>query len=205
MTSTDTSTTLESEIEFEPAAQSFSTTISPDEFRQLDPDRVRVIDVRTAAEFDAVRLHGSHNIPVDDLAIVAPRLAELDAPVVLVCQVGDRARRAQQILHQAGHQNVAVLGGGLNAWRASAGDVVQTSGRWAMDRQVRGVAGSIVLASILTSIAAPKARFVAGAIGAGLTFSALSNTCAMASVLARLPYNRSPQADVDDAVQRLTS
>ncbi|MFP5218837.1 MAG: rhodanese-like domain-containing protein [Actinomycetes bacterium] len=32
------------------------------------------------------------------------------------------------------------------------------------------------------------------AIGAGLTFSALTNSCAMGAVLGRLPYNRGPAA-----------
>jgi len=30
----------------------------------------------------------------------------------------------------------------------------------------------------------------AGAIGAGLTYSALSDSCAMASVLSKMPWNR---------------
>ncbi len=59
-----------------------------------------------------------------------------------------------------------------------------------MDRQVRLVAGGIVLAGLLVDLALPGARWVSAAVGAGLTFSALSNTCAMASMLGRLPLNR---------------
>ena len=54
----------------------------------------------------------------------------------------------------------------------------------------RLAAGSIVATSILASIWKPKARFVAGGIGAGLTFAALSNTCAMGAALGCLPFNR---------------
>ncbi|MFI2791090.1 DUF2892 domain-containing protein, partial [Kitasatospora sp. NPDC018614] len=61
---------------------------------------------------------------------------------------------------------------------------------WALDRQVRLTAGALVLAGILLDLALPGARWLAAAVGGGLAFSALTNTCAMGSALARLPYNR---------------
>lgn len=44
--------------------------------------------------------------------------------------------------------------------------------------------------AIVASVRRPAARFLAGAVGGGLVFSAVTNTCGMAAVLARLPYNR---------------
>jgi hypothetical protein len=44
---------------------------------------------------------------------------------------------------------------------------------------VRLVAGSIVLSSVVGSIFAPKLKWLAAAVGGGLTFAAVSNTCAM--------------------------
>lgn len=76
----------------------------------------------------------------------------------------------------------------------AGGQVVRGRQRWAMERQVRLVAGSLVTASIATSLLAPKARFLAGVVGAGLTFSAVTNTCAMARALSVLPYNRGAKA-----------
>src|SRR5574340_477020 len=75
--------------------------------------------------------------------------------------------------------------------------------RWDLERQVRLVAGSIVLTSILGSIAAPKLKWVAGAIGGGLTFAALSNTCAMGMLLSKLPYNRGAACDAPTIVAQL--
>lgn len=49
--------------------------------------------------------------------------------------------------------------------------------KWALERQVRLVAGGIVASSVLGSIWAPRLRFLAGGIGAGLVFAAVSNTC----------------------------
>jgi hypothetical protein len=47
-----------------------------------------------------------------------------------------------------------------------------------------------VAGSILASLRFPRARFLAGGIGAGLTTAALTDSCAMGAALARLPYNR---------------
>ena len=65
------------------------------------------------------------------------------------------------------------------------------------------MAGSIVFVSVLVSLWVPAAVFVAGFIGAGLTFAAVSNTCTMGMLLARLPYNRGAGCDVDAAITRL--
>ena len=43
------------------------------------------------------------------------------------------------------------------------------------------------------------------AIGAGLTFAALSNTCAMGMMLAKLPYNRGPRTDIRTVIAELRS
>ena len=75
--------------------------------------------------------------------------------------------------------------------------------RWDLERQVRLVAGSIVLTSILGSIAAPKLKWVAAAIGGGLTFASLTNTCAMGMALSKLPYNRGATCDAATVVSQL--
>ncbi len=62
--------------------------------------------------------------------------------------------------------------------------------RWALERQIRLVAGSIVLFAVVASIWWPPARYLAGAIGLGLTLAAITDTCLMGNMLMRLPYNR---------------
>ena len=174
-----------------------------------EPDAVTVLDVRSPGEFEAVHIAGSYNVPLQMLgehaAAFAARLAHHENhQVVLVCQSGARATQAQQRLAGVGAANLHVLDGGVPSYAAAGGEVVRGQGRWAMDRQVRLVAGSIVLASTLASLAAPKARFLAGGIGAGLTYSALSNSCAMAAMLGKLPYNRGPKnPDVNRVIEQL--
>ncbi|MFT4773415.1 MAG: rhodanese-related sulfurtransferase [Ilumatobacter sp.] len=170
------------------------------QLRQLisDDPLIRVLDVRTGGEFDSVHIPGSYNVPLDTLAEHARDLAELDHPVVLVCKSGARADQAHGKLTGAGKQRLHLLDGGLDAWLASGGDVVRGSSEtWAMDRQVRLVAGSISLVGIVASLVAPKAKWLAGGVAAGLTFSAVSNTCAMGNALAKLPYNKGRGCDID--------
>ena len=181
-----------------------STTIHPSELRQLrleDP-ATRVLDVRTTSEFESVHIPGSFNVPLDQLAEHVDQVAELDHPVVLVCLSGGRASQAQQKLNAAGKTNLRVLEGGIGGWQTAGGDVVRGDEKWTLERQVRGVAGSLILASILTSLKFPKARFLAGGVGAGLTFSAVSNTCAMGTLLSKLPYNRGPRMRARRGVDR---
>jgi len=104
----------------------------------------------------------------------------------------------------AGKQRLHLLDGGLDAWISGGGDVVRgTSETWALDRQVRLVAGSISLLGILLSILLPKAKWIAGGVATGLTFSAVSNTCAMGNMLGKLPYNRGRGCDIESVLVEL--
>ena len=168
-----------------------------------DPD-VRILDVRTGGEFETVHIPGSFNVPLDTLREHARELADVEHPVVLVCQSGGRASQAHGTLTGAGKGRVHILDGGIAAWLASDGDVIRTSSaRWAMDRQVRLVAGGLALAAVGLSVVVPRAKWVAAGVGAGLAFSAVTNTCAMAAVLGRLPYNRGRACDIVGVLDEL--
>lgn len=164
----------------------------------------RLIDVRTPAEFETSHIPGSYNVPLDLLREHRGEIAgHLDENVVLVCRSGQRATAAGEALRDAGLPNVAILDGGITAWESQGYDVRRGVQLWDLERQVRLVAGSIVLTSILGSIVSPKLKWVAGAIGAGLTGAALTNTCAMGMMLSRLPYNRGQACDARAIVTQL--
>ncbi len=171
--------------------------------RDSDPS-VRIIDVRTPAEFEAVHIPGAYNIPLDTLGDHAHAVARIDDPIVLVCRSGARATRAHERLTAAGKRRVHLLSGGMDRWEATGGNVARGEvNRWAMDRQVRLVAGSIVLAGLAGSTVVPGVKWLAGGVGAGLTFSAVTNTCAMGTALSKLPYNRGSGVDVDGVLAAL--
>lgn len=166
---------------------------------------VRVIDVRTPGEFESVHIPGAYNVPLDLLREHRDEfLAHLDEDIVLVCRSGQRASQAEETLRIAGLCNVHILEGGMTAWDAQGLPVNRGAQRWDLERQVRLVAGSLVLTSVLGSIAVPRLKWLAAGIGGGLTFAALSNTCAMGAVLSKLPYNRGAGCDPQTIVAQLT-
>ncbi len=183
-------------------------TITTAELRRLrrrGPD-VRIIDVRTGGEFETVHIPGSYNVPLDTLAEHVADLADVDHHVVLVCQSGGRATQAHGKLRAAGKQTLHILEGGMAAWEASGGEVSRSeTGRWAMDRQVRLVAGSLVLAGVLASVVVPRAKWMAAGVASGLVFSAVTDTCAMANVLGKLPYNRTDRCDIAAVLDQINA
>ncbi len=165
---------------------------------------IRILDVRSGGEYDGVHIPGSYNVPLDTLAEHVDDLADVEHPVVLVCKSGNRAGQARTKLSGAGKRHLHLLDGGLDAWIAAGGDVVRNPTQtWALERQVRLAAGSIALTAILLSVFAPRAKWLAGGVAFGLTFSALTDTCAMGNLLARLPYNRGRGCDIEGVLAEL--
>lgn len=156
-----------------------------------EPAGPRIIDVRTPTEFAGSHIPGSYNVPLGLLEEHRRELSEhLDDEVVLVCRSGARACRAEGLLAETGLTNLHILDGGISAWETAGGDLVQGEQGWDLERQVRLVAGSLVLTGILTSTVVPHAKWLSAGIGAGLTGAALSNTCAMGMLLSKMPHNR---------------
>lgn len=170
------------------------------------PDAPTLIDVRTPGEFAGSHIPGSYNVPLDLLKEHRQELSrELTDHFVLVCRSGARAEQAKESLASVGAAlpTLHVLDGGLAAWEREDRQVVRTEPRWELERQVRLVAGSIVLAAVLLSVILPAAKWVAAAIGAGLTLAALSNSCLMGMMLATLPYNRRRSPSIEEVLAAL--
>jgi rhodanese-related sulfurtransferase len=167
--------------------------------------RFTIIDVRSPAEFEACHIPGAYNVPLDTLGEHRAALrAHLDEPVVLVCRSGMRAAQAERSFAEVGMDSVHVLAGGMSAWERAGGAVRRGPQRWDIERQVRLVAGALVLISVLGSLLFRPAKWFAAGVGGGLVVAALSNSCLMGNLLARLPYNRSAACNVDEVVAQLT-
>lgn len=154
-------------------------------------DAPTIVDVRTPAEFAAEHLDGAINIPLDLIQQHADEIGRAaTGEMLLVCRTDNRATQAANLLAPTLGERTHVLTGGMSGWAEKGGPVEQgESGTWAMDRQVRATAGALALAGVLASTVAPKAKWLAGGIGAGLLFSGVSDTCAMSTVLAKAPWN----------------
>jgi rhodanese-related sulfurtransferase len=162
---------------------------------------VRVIDVRTGGEYETAHIPGSYNVPLDTLGEHREEIRRhVTETVVLVCQSGNRASQAEKQLAAAGMSNVHVLQGGIAGWERLGAPLNRGKEKWSLERQVRLVAGLIVLVAVLGSLAVPGLQWVAAFVGAGLTFAALSNTCMMGTLLGKLPYNRGGSCDNVEAI-----
>lgn len=171
--------------------------------RERDP-LARILDVRTGGEFESAHIPGSYNVPLDTLVEHIDEFARIDRPIVLVCQSGGRAGQAHKRLAAAGKTTLHLLDGGMNAWMAANGDLAHgQKQRWAVDRQVRLMAGSVAIGSIFASKVLPRAKWMAAAVGAGLVYMAVTNTCPVSPYVARLPYNRTTPCDVDGVLEAL--
>ena len=167
-------------------------------------DAPRVIDVRTPAEFSTAHIPGSYNVPLHLLREHSAEIAgHLDQDVVLVCRSGMRAAQAEQTLAGAGLPNVHLLEGGITAWQQHTAPVTRGRVRWDIERQVRLVAGTLVFLAVMGGLLLPGLQYLAAAIGAGLAIAALTDTCAMGMLLAKLPYNRGASCDLETVVTRL--
>ncbi len=191
------------------AAQSIATdrisAAALESMRRDDP-LVRILDVRTGGEFESAHIPGAYNVPLDTLAEHVAEFARIDHPVVLVCQSGGRAGQAHATLATAGKQTLHILDGGMNAWTGAGGEVARSGEeRWALDRQVRLFAGATALAAVVVSALFPRAKWMAAAIGAGLTYSAVTDTCPVTPMLAMLPYNQSDPCDVEGVLAALST
>jgi rhodanese-related sulfurtransferase len=171
-------------------------TISPSSLADLRrrSDGVTLIDVRTPAEYDEVHVEGARNIPLDrlDPRAIAAEHAGKAGPLYFVCKSGGRSQKACEQLIAAGINDVVSVEGGTSACEA-AGMKVARSGRKVMslERQVRICAGGlVVLGAVLGHFVNPAWHALSAFIGAGLVFAGVTDTCGMAMMLAKMPWNQ---------------
>lgn len=169
------------------------TKVSPREAWE-HVEEIELIDVRTPAEFEEVHARGARLLPLDELnpeRFVQERNGHGGEPVYLVCRSGDRAAKAADRLERAGLREIRLVEGGTQAWEEAGLPVERGRRMVSLERQVRIAAGSlVVLGAVLGWLIHPALHVISAFVGAGLVFAGVTNTCGMAMVLARLPWNR---------------
>lgn len=189
--------------------ETMAPVLRPDELEELlrrRPD-IRLLDVRTPGEYEGAHIRGAYNVPLERLGEHAEEIrAAVYEPVVLICQSGSRARRAEEALKAAGMPNLHVLDGGVNGWVAGGKPVERGAERISLERQVRILAGALAgLGGVLALAVAPVFGLLPTFIGGGLVFAGITDSCGMAMMLSKLPYNRPATCDVDAMVRALKS
>ncbi len=167
-----------------------STTISPQEVA-AQKQSVLLLDVRTPSEFEDSHIEGAVLHPLTELSpSEVSRLSQGKREVVVICRSGGRARQAAEKLSGHASTPLRVMEGGMQAWQGSGLPVIEGRKTISLERQVRIAAGSLVfIGSTLGYFMSPTWIGLSAFVGAGLVFAGVTDTCGMAMVLARMPWN----------------
>lgn len=97
------------------------------EARTLVDGGAPLIDVRESAEWNAGHAPQAVHVPMSRLADLVHRVPK-GQQVVIVCRSGNRSGHVVRALVAEGY-DVVNLAGGMHAWRAAGGAVVDRNGR----------------------------------------------------------------------------
>ncbi len=175
-------------------------TITPERLSELKAagENVELIDVRTPAEFREIHVGFARNVPLDRLN--ASAFAEGERPVYVMCRSGNRGKEACLKLFNDAGVDVVNVDGGVLAWEEAGLPVVRGKKTISLDRQVRIAAGSMVLLGVvLAALVSPYWIALSAFVGAGLVFAGVTDTCGMAMLLARMPWNQVKESPDDNA------
>jgi rhodanese-related sulfurtransferase len=153
-----------------------------------------VLDVRTPVEFAEVHVPQARSVPLQQLspgALAGAGGLRKDQPVYLLCRSGQRAARAAEQFQREGFDQAVVVEGGTAAWEAAGLPVVRRAVKAiSLERQVRIVAGSLVLTgALLAWFVHPVFVWLPAFVGGGLVFAGITDFCGMGLLLARMPWN----------------
>ncbi len=169
--------------------------IEPEALRQrLAASDVLLVDVREADEFAREHIAGAVSMP---LSTFDPARLPRDRRIIVSCASGRRSQQAAEQLGTAGFSNIANLRGGLAAWKlAGLPTSVDLGQPISLMRQVQITAGTlIVLGTVLGAFVSTWFLLIPGFVGGGLLIAGITDSCLMARMLSKLPYNHSRAAD----------
>jgi rhodanese-related sulfurtransferase len=172
-------------------------SITAEELSQLiaSGKEIELIDVRTPFEYRAIHVSIARNEPLDSLdphSIHAGRNGSSNEPLYVVCRSGSRSRKACEQFFSSGFTNVVNVEGGTDACARAGVPVVRGKKAIPLNCQVQIITGSLVVLGSLLAVALGNLYWLALPLmmGAGLIFSGLTDTCAMGSMLAKMPWNQ---------------
>lgn len=162
----------------------------------LNAGQAVLIDVRERDEYAREHIDGSRLLPLSRFDPgEAAALAGPGQKLVLQCRSGRRAADACRMASSLGTAcpPMFTMTGGIEAWKKDNLPVTvdtRVSGVSVM-RQVQLVIGTGVLAgSVLAWFVHPGFVAIPAFFGAGLTFAGATGTCALASLIGMMPWNK---------------
>jgi rhodanese-related sulfurtransferase len=154
--------------------------------------QIDLIDVRTPAEFQTYHIAGAQLQPLDQLncASTLRSRGANDSPLYLLCESGNRAKKAAEKFAASGFEHCVVIEGGTKAWADAGLPVVRGHQKISLERQMRIGAGALVLTGVALGVAIHPAFYGLSAfVGLGLMFAGITGWCGMGILLAKMPWN----------------
>lgn len=190
-----------------PASPPARTSAASGSFQTIDPSTAKawldageavLIDVREPVEYQAERIDGARLFALSTLEPrkVAEQIANAGTRKIIVhCKAGVRGNSAAATLAKSGLLGeVYNVAGGLQAWKqAGLPTVVDATAPKIIDvqRQTQMVIGLGVLSGVLLgALVNPWFLAISGFMGCGLLFAGSTGLCPLATMIARMPWNR---------------
>lgn len=175
------------------------TTVSPQQLHSLlqGGQSIELIDVRTPLEYRAVHVTVARNVPLDQLDVTRLMAERRDpsAPLYVICRSGARGSQACEKFLTAGYTNVINVEGGTTACDQAGLPVTRGKAMISLQRQVQITAGSFAaLGALLAMFVHPYWALLPAAVGAGLIYTGVMDSCMLGMFLARMPWNQVPTA-----------
>jgi rhodanese-related sulfurtransferase len=168
--------------------------IHPRDLLELVHSRsAEIIDVRTPMEFQEVHVQGARNIPLDrlDPMQLQRELANSAQKLIVICRSGARGQKGCEKLLAAGFAEVLNVEGGTLACIEAGLPVVRGKQVMSLERQVRILAGMIVVVGAILALTVDLwFAAIPALVGLGLMFAGITNSCMMGMMLAKMPWNQ---------------
>ena len=155
-----------------------------------------IVDVRETDEHRREHVAGASLFPTSIFSVTEFPAQQPGQRVLVLCRSGNRAGKVVDALRAAGRTDVSVIEGGITGWSKAGLPVVRNAkAPIPLVRQVMIVAGVLLIAfTALAVLVNPWFMAGTGFIGLGLTFAGSTGICAMATILAKMPWNRATAA-----------
>ena len=178
-----------------PAAS--TAAVSPREAQQLaSAGLAHIVDVRETDEHRSEHVAGASLFPTSIFSATGFPAQQAGQRMLVLCRSGNRAGKVVDALRASGRTDVSVIEGGITGWSKAGLPVVRNAtAPIPLMRQVMVCAGLLVVAfTALAVLVNPWFMAGTGFVGLGLTFAGITGICTMATILAKMPWNRATAA-----------
>lgn len=164
----------------------------------LARDGCVLVDVREPDEHARERIAGATLVPLSTLT--AAKIAALGAQRVLVhCKSGRRSADAAARCAELASRGIEVTSvrGGIEAWKAAGLPTVVDASRpklGVMQQTQLAIGVAVVAGTALGALVDPWFLVIPAFMGSGLIFAGATGFCGLATLLAKMPWNKPVKA-----------